>query len=190
MVRELRFNGPLQITHPGAYITGFLSGSPYIVMSDHTYISTLRSDTNPNKDEKGYRAIIQYNEESWITKPKFLIEGVVYETSDSDAEYTKIKQVPETAVVARLKGSWKGRITIKKKGEKTESTLLDLSQLEVVPKSVRPVEKQDDMETRKFWEPVTNAIVKKDYKKATAHKQTIEQAQRDKAAKRKEDDTP
>lgn len=40
------------------------------------------------------------------------------------------------------------------------------------------------METRKFWEPVTNAIVKKDYKQATAHKQTIEQAQRDKAAAR------
>ena len=40
------------------------------------------------------------------------------------------------------------------------------------------------METRKFWEPVTQSIVKKDYKQATVHKQTIEQAQRDKAAAR------
>ena len=66
----------------------------------------------------------------------------------------------------------------------SETTLLDLGQLDIVQKSVRPLEKQDPMETRKFWEPVTNAIIKKDYKQATAHKQTIEQAQRDKAAAR------
>lgn len=72
----------------------------------------------------------------------------------------------------------------------TESTFVDLAQLEVVPKSVRPLEKQDKMETRKFWEPVTESIIKKDYKKATTHKQTIEQTQRDKAAKRKEQDEP
>lgn len=67
---------------------------------------------------------------------------------------------------------------------------MDLAQLEVVPKSVRPLEKQEDMETRKFWESVTESIVRKDYKKATTHKQIIEQSQRDKAAKRKEEDEP
>ena len=72
----------------------------------------------------------------------------------------------------------------------TESTFVDLAQLEVVPKSVRPLEKQDEMETRKFWEPVTESIVKKDYKKATTQKQIIEQSQRDKAAKRQEQDEP
>lgn len=72
----------------------------------------------------------------------------------------------------------------------TETTLVDLAQLEVVPKSVRPLEKQDEMETRRFWEPVTQSIVKKDYKKATANKQVIEQSQRDKAAKRQENDDP
>lgn len=46
------------------------------------------------------------------------------------------------------------------------------------------------METRRFWEPVTQAIVKKDYKKATANKQVIEQSQRDKAAKRQEAEDP
>ena len=59
-----------------------------------------------------------------------------------------------------------------------------MQQLDVVQKSVRPLEKQSPLETRKFWEPVTQSIVKKDYKQATAHKQTIEQAQRDKAAAR------
>jgi hypothetical protein len=72
----------------------------------------------------------------------------------------------------------------------TETTLLDLSQLDVVPKSVRPLDKQDEMETRRFWDPVSQAIEKKEYKKATANKQTIEQAQRDKAARRQEENEP
>lgn len=59
-----------------------------------------------------------------------------------------------------------------------------MQQLDIVQKSVRPLEKQSPLETRRFWEPVTNAILKKDYKGATTHKQTIEQAQRDKAAAR------
>ena len=65
---------------------------------------------------------------------------------------------------------------------KGESVLIDLTKLDVVPKRVRSIEKQHEMETRRFWEPVSIAINKKEYKQATAHKQTIEQAQRDKAA--------
>lgn len=65
-----------------------------------------------------------------------------------------------------------------------ETTLLDMSRLDIVRKRVRPLEIQEAVETRRFWEPVTNSIVKKDYKQATVHKQAIEQAQRDKAAAR------
>lgn len=88
-------------------------------MSESSYVSTERPDGSKNKQDKLYRAIITYGEESWISKPKFLVEGVIYEVdSDASAAYTKIKQVPEAAVVARLKGSWKGKISIKMKGEK------------------------------------------------------------------------
>lgn len=88
-------------------------------MSESSYVNTLRPENSKNKGEKMYRAIITYGEESWITKPKFLVEGVIYETDGgASAEYTKIKQVPESAVVARLKGTWKGKINIKRKGEK------------------------------------------------------------------------
>lgn len=68
--------------------------------------------------------------------------------------------------------------------KQAESVLLDMQQLDVVQKSVRPLEAQDPLETRRFWQPVTQSILKKDYKQATVHKQTIEQAQRDKAAAR------
>lgn len=46
------------------------------------------------------------------------------------------------------------------------------------------------MESRKIWEPVTNAILAKDYSGATKFKQEIEQMQRDAAAERKRKDEP
>lgn len=60
--------------------------------------------------------------QSWISKPKFLVEGVVYETDSSTPEYTQVKKVPEAAVVARIKGSWRGKITIKRTNDKVSTS--------------------------------------------------------------------
>ena len=64
-------------------------------------------------------------------------------------------------------------------------TLLDLSTLHVVPKVVRPLEKQEPRESRKLWVKVTNNLLKKEYSEATKEKIDIEQRQRDEAAERK-----
>lgn len=64
-------------------------------------------------------------------------------------------------------------------------TLLDLSTLHVIPKVVRPLERQEPRESRKLWENVTNNLVKKEYSEATKEKIEIEQRQRDEAADRK-----
>jgi len=45
--------------------------------------------------------------------------------------------------------------------------------------------KQRPNESRKLWDGVTNALMKKEYSEATRIKQAIEQAQRDIAATRK-----
>lgn len=133
-----------QITHPGAYITGFLSRAPYVTMADTTYItsspststSTSAAPASPPQPSsrstrlssfegapgKQYRAIIVYSEESWITKPRFLTEGVIYEHDGTSAtEYPTIKKVPEAAIVARIKGTWRGKITIKRKADKVSA---------------------------------------------------------------------
>jgi len=64
-------------------------------------------------------------------------------------------------------------------------TLLDLSMLQVIPKVVRPLEKQEPRESRRLWENVTNNLLKKEYSEATKEKIVIEQRQRDEAAERK-----
>lgn len=64
--------------------------------------------------------------------------------------------------------------------------LIDLEQLGcIAPKSVRPLDVQDEMESRKIWKPVTEAICNKEFSQATKHKQDIEQKQREVAAERK-----
>jgi hypothetical protein len=53
--------------------------------------------------------------QSWIGKARFLLEGVVYEyEGGTEAEYAKIKNVPEDKIVARFEGSWRGKITWRK----------------------------------------------------------------------------
>ena len=63
--------------------------------------------------------------------------------------------------------------------------LIDVSTLEVIPKAVRPLEKQHPRESRKLWENVTDKLVKKEFSEATKEKVMIEQRQRDEAAERK-----
>lgn len=61
---------------------------------------------------------------------------------------------------------------------------MDLSQLNVLPKIVRPIEAQDPRESRRLWQTVTRAILDKKWGDATKNKQNIEQVQRNKATER------
>lgn len=65
------------------------------------------------------------------------------------------------------------------------NVLIDLNHLNVVPKSVRPLEKQLPDESRKLWEKVTSKLIGKEYGEANKYKQGIEQRQREEAAERK-----
>jgi hypothetical protein len=65
------------------------------------------------------------------------------------------------------------------------ATLLDMSAIEVLPKVVRPLEKQLPYESRRLWESVTTRLIKKEFSDATREKVGIEQRQRDEAAERK-----
>lgn len=195
-----------RITHPTAQVNGIVKGTFYGTIGGAVYVTGSRG---PSSD-RSYRAIIEYRDESWIGKPKYLLEGVVYwydpEEEDPE-EYTKIKQVPSDRVVGNLEGAWRKQIKWRKKGDKVSRngtryglstilmdscllfqewrTLIDMEILDLVPKEVRPVEEQEEMESRRLWDPVTQQIMVKNWGEATKQKQVVEQRQRDKAAQRK-----
>lgn len=64
-------------------------------------------------------------------------------------------------------------------------TLIDISVLRVVPKAVRPLEKQLPHESRRLWKTVTERLLRKEFGEATREKVVIEQKQREIAAERK-----
>ncbi|KAG0141807.1 hypothetical protein CROQUDRAFT_110242 [Cronartium quercuum f. sp. fusiforme G11] len=178
-----------QITHPTATITGLLRASPYVIISDYTYI-TCR---NSNGDGNGkLRAMINYLEESWIGKPKFLIEGIIYEINDKinePMEYTKIKQVPNELIKVRFKGNWREKIEYEILGSENENStnsklLIDLSILKPLDKSIKLEQDQEINESRKFWKDLTFLIKSKNFSEATKLKLNIEQTQRDLVKKR------
>ncbi|KAI0747013.1 hypothetical protein C8Q80DRAFT_1178825 [Daedaleopsis nitida] len=178
------------ITHPVASVNGLLRGSFYVTVGDSTIIAC-----SGGKDGQKLRAVIEYKEESWLGKAHFLMEGVIHTYDPKESvheEWIRVKHVPKDRVLAVFDGSWRGRIRWKRVDapDSEYATLLDLSTLHTIPKTVRPLEKQLPDESRKLWETVTSRLVKKEYSEATKHKLAIEQKQRDDAAERKRKGTP
>lgn len=173
-----------QISHPTATIAGLLRGSPYVTIGEQCFI-TCRA-----KNKRNLRAIISYSEESWLLKPKFLCEGVIYDYGEEgdEAEYTKAKHVPAEKILATFSGNWRGEITYSLPPSATSKTLIDLTPLAIIPKSVAPLEVQAESETQKVWAEVTKALLNKDWSNATKAKQVVEQTQRNKAEERKKNE--
>lgn len=172
------------VTHPVAAVNGILRGSFYVTMGESTIITCSGSDG------KNLRAIIEYKEESWLGRAHFLCEGVIHTYTPGETAYqdwTKVKHVPRSRVLATFDGSWKHLIKWKRidDPDSASMTLIDVSTLHVIPKSVRPLEKQLPDESRRLWDNVTSCLLSKEYSDATKHKLSIEQKQRDDAAERK-----
>lgn len=180
-----------QITHPTASINGLLRGSLWVAICDTLHV-TCRGGGGRDKggpSEKQLRAIVEYKDESWLLKAKYALEGVIYHyeggNDEAAEEFKKVKEVPQDRIVANFEGTWKGKITWKRKGERESRLLIDLDEIDPMPKTVRPLSSQDEMESRKIWQLVTKSILDRDFSAATKQKQVIEQNQRDAAAERK-----
>ncbi|EIM81944.1 uncharacterized protein STEHIDRAFT_65725 [Stereum hirsutum FP-91666 SS1] len=177
-----------QVTHPSAVVNGLLRGSLYVTVSESTIITCTGG--KGVGDGEQLRAIIEYKEESWLGKSQYLIEGCIhtYNPSSSDhVEWTRVKHVPKALILANLEGSWRGTVRWRSSPDDSKdwNVLLDLNHLNVVPKTVRPLERQLPDESRKLWEKVTNKLVGKEFGEANKYKQAIEQRQREEAAERK-----
>ncbi|ORX35858.1 hypothetical protein BD324DRAFT_629290 [Kockovaella imperatae] len=174
------------ITHPAAQVNGILKGSYYGTISDQISITCSGGDNKKTK----LRAVLDYKDESWIGRPRFAVDGVIYRyevDNETELSWTKAKQIPSDNIVAYIEGCWMKQLKYKLKGEKEWKILLDIDALALIPKQVRPLAEQDPQESRKFWDPVTTSLLAKNWGEATKQKQIIEQRQRDAAAKRKAD---
>lgn len=180
-----RDNEEYQLTHPAAYLGGFLRGTLNISVADTCYITCPRT---------GLKVILEYQEEGWLGRSQNKVVGVIFKYDPNNDSTTKVKDVSEKDVLARIEGCWQDKIyytlgskPFNKVAEK--NLIIDLNPLDPMPKIVPPLEEQLPNESLKFWEGVTNAIVGKQYTLATSLKTEIEEKQRAKAAERKAAET-
>ncbi|KAJ1719887.1 hypothetical protein LPJ53_005422 [Coemansia erecta] len=178
-----RGNEMYQCIHPMANIVGWLRGSIKVQFAESSYIVCEKS---------GLAALVEFKEERWFGKNKENVSGKVFrydavQYGEQIAQW-KLKDIPKScAVVATFGGDWDRRVAVRRTdGSCAERTLVDLTGLEVVDKTVRPVDEQGEMESRRIWGPVAAKMLQGKYGEATRLKRGIEEGQRALAAARKE----
>ncbi|EAU31115.1 conserved hypothetical protein [Aspergillus terreus NIH2624] len=174
---EKRDNEEYQLTHPAAHLGGLMRGALTISVSDTCYITCAKTRI---------KVILQYLEEGWIGRAQNKVEGVIFRYDPDNDTTTRVKDVPEGDVLAKISGSWHGKVFYTVPGTNEPQLLIDITPLFPAPKNVPPSEEQLSNESRKFWSNVTEAILDKRYSQATKLKQEIEERQRQKAAERQE----
>ncbi|KAK7732010.1 hypothetical protein SLS57_000988 [Botryosphaeria dothidea] len=169
-----------QLTHPAAHLGGLFRGSLSVTVADVCYITCPKTKI---------KVILHYLEEGWLGKTQNKVEGVIFTYDPENDNKTKIRDVPDKDVLARIEGCWHDKIyyslgsgPVSKAAEKI--LLIDVNPLFPVPKIIPPEETQLPNESRKFWGGVTEAILTKQYSLATTRKQELEERQRQKAAER------
>ncbi|THC89265.1 hypothetical protein EYZ11_011285 [Aspergillus tanneri] len=172
---EKRNNEEYQLTHPAAHLGGLLRGALAITVSDTCYITCPKTCI---------KVILQYLEDGWIGRAQNRVEGVVFRYDPDRDTATKIKDVSDGDLLAKISGSWHGEVFYTLAGTNEPRLLIDITPLSPVPKTVPSNDNQLSNESRKFWSKVTEAILDKKYGQATRFKQEIEERQRQKAAER------
>lgn len=181
---QQRDNEEYQLTHPAAYLGGFLKRDLSVTVSDTCFVMCAKT---------GIKVILHYLEEGYFGKTQNKVEGVIYKCDIATDKATKISDVPEKSILGRVEGSWKDKVYFapgtapwKKMSDNDKVMLVDLNPLQPAQKTCPPMDQQIPNESRKFWNEVTEAILAKQYSTATTKKQELEEAQRQKANHRKE----
>ncbi|KAI5286511.1 hypothetical protein KEM54_006731 [Ascosphaera aggregata] len=171
-----RDNEEYRLTHPDAHLGGLLRGALSISVADTCYITCAQTRI---------KTILTYLPDGWLSAAQHKVTGVVLRYDPEYDDKTKIKDIPEEDILARIDGSWQGKIYYTLANSDKKELLIDVLPLFPVPKEVPALEDQLPNESRKYWAGVTDAILTKEYGLATQRKQELEENKRREAAERK-----
>jgi hypothetical protein len=90
-----------QLTHPAAHLGGLLRGSLSVTVGDQCYISCAKTKK---------KTILHYIEEGWLGKTQNKVEGVIFNYDPENDDKTRIRDVPDKDVLARISGNWREKL--------------------------------------------------------------------------------
>lgn len=113
-----RDNEEYQLTHPAAYLGGLLRGSLFVqsdtkpILTDMTgSLSVSVADTCYITCPKtGLKVILEYQEEGWLGRSQNKVMGVIFKYDPNNDSTTKIKDVSDKDILARIEGSWQDKV--------------------------------------------------------------------------------
>ena len=153
------------ITLPTLHIEGLIAAAPYVELEGKTYI----------QGTAGHFAVIEYTGKGWMSGKKNSFKCKIFESKqDHDNEGTKPLFV--------ISGQWSGLSTIytgdDEKKKKNPQTFYDADREAKDVLSVKPIEEQSELESRRAWKDVAEAIKEGDFNKIHQTKTVLEEKQR------------
>lgn len=152
------------LTQPNMYARGILFGTMRIELGDHMIIKCPST---------GLSIDIEFKTKGFISGTYDAIEGVL-KNDKNESLYS-------------IQGKWNDVITIKNLSTGKKEPFFDAKAAKPLPPKVRPLSEQGDLESRKLWKHVTDALGERNHEVATEEKFKIEDHQRVLAKKRLED---
>ena len=152
-----KFDEDYLITLPSLHIEGLWNGSPYVELNGNSYIQS----------SSGYTAKVDYSGKGWLSGKK---------NSFSASLYPKGK---EKDVLYTVEGQWTGDFAMKDAKSKSGVDSWSARASKTTPLMVAPTDQQDELESRRAWKKVSEALAKGDMNATSQHKSTIENSQRD-----------
>ncbi|KAK4515402.1 uncharacterized protein ATC70_010347 [Mucor velutinosus] len=156
MTLKTRNNEKYLFTSPSLTVRGIWYAAPYVELIGTTYIQA----------STGYYASIEYSSRGWISGEKNHFKCLVRKNTDHKDYLYKIE------------GQWSGKSTITDYKTKVSKPFLDINILKAAAAKVKPLEKMGEMETRRIWQKVSEAIRANDTALAAKEKSIIENKKR------------
>ena len=152
------------ITVPTLHIEGLIAAAPYVELEGKTYI----------QGSAGHFAVIEYSGKGWMSGKKNSFKCKIF---SSKQDYDK-----DTKPLFVISGQWSGLSTIytgeDEKKKKNPQTFYDADREAKDVLSVKPIEEQNELESRRAWKDVAEAIKEGDFNKIHQTKTVLEEAQR------------
>ncbi|GAA5822874.1 hypothetical protein JCM10212_002915 [Sporobolomyces blumeae] len=149
------------ITLPKLKIEGLWFGSPYVELDGNSYIQASH----------GCVTTIKYSGKGWVSGKSHSFTAEVAPNANASALYTisGVWSGGESAFVKPSKAGLEGQVFLNADEEGIRSKI-----------DVRPVEEQEEYESRRAWKAVADGIRKGDFDAASTAKSALENAERQK----------
>ena len=154
------------ITLPPLHIEGLITASPFVELEGTSYIQS----------SNGYIAAIEYSGRGYFSGKKNTFKARVYKDS--------LKMQDKQNAEVTISGQWSGKSYINKgsttpTSKQNDDLFYDANEVPAQHLHVKPIEEQHELESRKAWQKVAEAVKKGDFNEIHEEKSLIENAQRE-----------